>query len=116
MLHSHKISLSGAYLDEETILSAMFAEPVHPTAQVNIEMVGVQPTKATAPDTFFDEDVGVNDESSLLHPDPVVGYWKPIEYDFVDRVSFLPEGDDVRFKLVPKIWECVKNAFSMQPL
>ncbi len=122
MLHSQKIPVSGAYLDEETILSAMFADPVPPSAvQVNVNRVGVQPTTATTHDplrgdVFVDDDVNVNDESSLLNPDPVAGYWKPIRDDFVDRVSFLSEGDHVRFQFVPKIWQCVKNAFIMPPV
>jgi hypothetical protein len=115
MLHSQQILRSDAHLDEATILSAMFAEPKEASASVNIEMTCMKPVLATQfpLSGVVKEDCSEHDESRLLQPGLVDGFWSPIRDDYVERVSFLPEGDGVRFKLVPTIWQCVKNAFSM---
>ena len=115
MLHSQQILRSGAYLDEAAILSTLFAEPIEASAQVDIEMADLKKASAKqhSPIGVSDDNSNDTDESSLLRPGLVDGFWSPIRDDYVERVSFLPEGDEVRFKLVPKIWQCVKNAFSM---
>jgi hypothetical protein len=116
MLHSQQIPHGTQYKDEATILSTMFSEPVLPTPlyeakKVNIEMVSFATPVGLS--SARDDDLNMSDESSLLISGLVDGFWAPIREDPQDPGSIVLEGDDFRFKRIPKIWQCVKNAFSM---
>ena len=116
MLRSETIPCGGSYTDEATILSKMFSDPAQQThvpkaKNAEIEMASLATVGRLS--CALDDEVAVNDESSLLAPGLVDGFWSPIRDDYQDKDSFLDEGANFRFKLIPTIWQCVKNAFNM---
>ena len=100
-------------MDEASILSAMFAQPLKLNqgvrdASINIEMAAF----VSHGKEYCDPDASSNDQSRLLQPRLVDGVWADVPGDYDDE-NIIASDTTIRSHILPTIWYCVKNAFSM---
>ena len=112
MLCSEPVLCDAVPMDEASILSAMFAQPLKLNQGVRDASINIEMTGFVSHCDPSGEDASSNDQSRLLQPRLVDGVWSDVPGCYDDE-NIIVSDKTIRSHTLPTIWYCVKNAFSM---